>query len=134
MGEDKNITFGVHLMIDGYNAPAEALRDRERLEHALAEIPPSLGMYNLIDPVVAEVGANNRKDPGGLSGVVLIAESHLSFHTFPGRGFVTIDLYTCQDELDTDALLTKLKESFQFTDEDVHVLNRGQRYPSADIH
>ncbi|MFV0385583.1 S-adenosylmethionine decarboxylase, partial [Paracoccus sp. (in: a-proteobacteria)] len=74
-----------------------------------------------------------KKDPGGLSGFVMIAESHISFHTFPGRGFVTIDLYTCQCDLDRDAVTSRLMDAFQLEDADIYVQERGLRYPVADI-
>ena len=71
-----------------------------------------MGMHAINEPVVVEVGPKNRKDPGGLSGFVMIAESHISFHTFPKRGFVTIDVYTCQNELDTDKLTREFTDFF----------------------
>ncbi len=55
-----------------------------------------------------EVGPKNRKDPGGISGFVMIAESHFSLHTFPARRFVTLDIYTCQNSLDTAAITAQL--------------------------
>ena len=60
-------------------------------------------MHKLIEPIVVEVGQLSDKDPGGLSGYVLIAESHISIHTFPLRGFVSADVYTCQNSLDARA-------------------------------
>lgn len=129
-----NFFFGVHFMVDGYQAPSDILRDRPRLEQALKSIPDKMGMYTISEPVVVEVGPNNKKDPGGISGVVLIAESHLSFHTFPARGFVTIDVYTCKDTLDTDKLLEELKAVFQFQEAETHYVERGRNYPSNDIY
>lgn len=125
--------FGVHFMIDGYGAPPETLKDTEALTNALTAIPDSMGMHCISEPVVVEVGPNNKKDPGGLSGVVLIAESHFAFHTFPNRGFVTIDVYTCKDTLNTEKLLTLLKNTFKFTSEETYLIERGRSYPSADI-
>lgn len=131
---NNNFFFGVHFMVDGYNAPSAALQNRKQLEAALTSIPEKMGMYTISEPVVVEVGPNNKKDPGGISGVVLIAESHLSFHTFPARGFVTIDVYTCKDSLDTEKLLSELKAVFQFQDEETHYVERGRNYPRNDIH
>lgn len=128
-----NFFFGVHFMVDGYNAPATVLKDRSVLETALATIPKNMGMYTISEPTIVEVGANNKKDPGGLSGVVLIAESHISFHTFPSRGFVTIDVYTCKDSLNTDKLLVELRSAFKFTSEETHLIERGRNYPTADL-
>jgi S-adenosylmethionine decarboxylase len=124
--------FGVHFMVDGYNAPKEALEDKGALLDMLKTLPGKMSMYAISEPLVVEVGPNNKKDPGGLSGIVLIAESHISFHTFPRRGFVTIDIYTCADELDTDQLLKEIKKVFKFTDEDTHYIKRGVRYPQTD--
>lgn len=126
--------FGVHLMVDGYGAPFSKLRDKELLKHMLDTIPAKIGMHNISEPYVIEVGPKNRKDPGGLSGFVLIAESHLSFHTFPSRGFVTIDMYTCQDELPIDTLITEFKTVFEFKDAETHVVKRGSKYPTENIY
>jgi len=125
--------FGVHLMLDGYGADPEVLSNKELLTAMLTEIPHKIGMHTISTPLVVEVGPLNRKDPGGLSGFVLIAESHLSFHTFPKRGFVTIDMYTCQNELDTETLTSLLKEMFKFTDVDIFIQPRGTRYPSENL-
>lgn len=126
--------FGIHLMVDGYGAPREILKDAVLLKQMLLEIPVEMGMHTISEPLVVEVGPKNRKDPGGLSGVVLIAESHFSFHTFPDRGFVTLDVYTCQNFLDTEKLITQFKEVFQFTHVETHIQPRGLRYPSANIY
>lgn len=126
--------FGVHLMLDGYNADKEMLQNAEALKNMLADIPVKMGMHTICEPVVVEVGPKNRKDPGGLSGFVLIAESHLSFHTFPSRGFVTVDVYTCQNELDTDKLVQELTDAFDIKRSDVYIQKRGVTYPSENIY
>ena len=92
-----------------------------------------MGMHTICDPVVVEVGGNCVKDPGGLSGFVMIAESHISFHTFPARGFVTIDLYTCQNDVDTDTIANRLMTAFGIVDSDIYVQQRGMRYPAQDL-
>lgn len=128
-----NFFFGVHFMVDGYGAPADVLKDKHALHAALEEIPKQMSMHSISDPVVVEVGPNNKKDPGGVSGVILIAESHFAFHTFPSRGFVTIDVYTCKDNLDTEKLLLELKQVFKFTSEETYYIERGQNYPTNDV-
>lgn len=125
-------TFGLHLMIDGYDADPGRLADATLLHDLLDRIPQALGMHPICTPVVVAVGPKNRKDPGGLSGFVMIAESHLSFHTFPARRFVTIDLYTCQNQMDVPRLTTLLAEGFGISDLDLHCQPRGLRYPVAD--
>ena len=126
--------FGVHIMIDGYFASGAAMTQTSTLKELLTGLPVELGMHKICEPVVVEVGANCKKDPGGLSGFVMIAESHISFHTFPGRGFVTIDLYTCQNDIDREAICSRLVSAFGIGDADIYIQERGQRYPISNLH
>lgn len=125
--------FGIHVMVDGYGASPALLADRAYLLALLYELPKELGMHRICEPEVVEVGPMNPKDSGGISGFVMIAESHISFHTFPKRGFVTMDLYTCQAQMNGQILAAKLKKAFGLTDADVFIQPRGTRYPSTDI-
>lgn len=47
--------------------------------------------------------------PHGVTGVVVIAESHLAIHTWPEHGFAAVDLFSCGDKLDTVACVSYLK-------------------------
>lgn len=125
--------FGVHVMIDGYAASGPFMTDEAALRQLLVDLPQEMGMTPICTPVVVSVGPNCLKDPGGLSGFVMIAESHISFHTFPGRGFVTIDLYTCQTDVDRPATIDRLMRAFHLVDADVYVQERGVRYPAQDL-
>jgi len=133
MENSKTTQFGVHYMLDGYGASSNILSDKEALAEILNTLPSKMGMHSLHEPVVVEVGEKNTKDPGGLSGFVMIAESHISFHTFPKRGFVTIDVYTCQNNLDTDKLTAELTEAFQISEVDEYIKKRGTKYPTENI-
>jgi S-adenosylmethionine decarboxylase len=126
--------FGVHFMLDGYGASEDTLKDKLLLTNMLRNVPTAMGMHIINKPVVVEVGPKNRKDPGGISGFVMIAESHISFHTFPARGFVTIDVYTCQNNLDTDKLKDEFTKAFMLESTDIHIQKRGVRYPSENIY
>lgn len=132
--EPETEQFGVHLMVDGYGASREILKNKELLTKMLHDIPTEMGMHTISEPVVVEVGPKNRKDPGGLSGVVLIAESHFSFHTFPDRGFVTLDIYTCQNSLDTQKFIEKFKDVFKLTRVESYIQPRGIKYPTQNIY
>ena len=125
--------FGVHLMIDGYRANGPLMTDAAALRRLLDTLPRDMGMHAICAPVVVEVGPNCHKDPGGLSGFVMIAESHISFHTFPARGFVTIDLYTCQAGLDRQGTIDRLLDAFGIAEAEVHVQDRGLRYPAENL-
>lgn len=125
--------FGVHIMLDGYDADGPVMRDSAALERLLRDLPGEMGMHAICAPVVVNVGANCAKDPGGLSGFVMIAESHISFHTFPARRFVTMDLYTCRTGTDVEAVVARLTAAFGLRDVEVHVQRRGLRYPAENL-
>jgi len=126
--------FGTHYILDGYGANPEILKDTTSLKAMLTTLVTEMHMHAISDTIVVEVGEKNTKDPGGVSGFVMIAESHISFHTFPKRGFVTIDVYTCQNDLDTDTLTQKFTENFSLKDIDVQVIKRGTKYPTENLY
>lgn len=126
--------FGVHLTLDGYGGSRDLLADRDHVLACLSELPERLGMHKLAEPFLVELGHHSDKDPGGVSGFVLIAESHISIHTFPLRGFVSADVYTCQNSLDTDRICQYFAEAFDLQDLEINVVRRGTRYPKHNIY
>jgi S-adenosylmethionine decarboxylase len=126
--------FGVHLTLDGYGGARARLADLATVQDTLSELPELLGMHKLAAPTVLEVNHLSDKDPGGLSGYVLIAESHIAIHTFPLRGFVSADVYTCQNSLDTDRIRAYFEERFGLQDVETNLIRRGTRYPKFNIY
>ncbi|MGH6919924.1 MAG: adenosylmethionine decarboxylase [Geminicoccaceae bacterium] len=126
--------FGVHLTLDGYGGSLRLLADCEHVRKCLSELPERLGMHKLIQPSVMELGQLSPKDPGGVSGFVMIAESHISIHTFPLRGFVSADVYTCQNSLDSERICQYFADAFELQDLEVNLVKRGTRYPQHNIY
>ncbi len=118
--------FGQHLMIDGYGGERDRLEDLEGLYRFLDEYPAKMGMTKIMPPYVFKYKGSKPKD-WGLSGVVLIAESHISIHTFPDRGYVNIDIFSCRD-FDPSASLDDVKRAFSLRDVKVWTLERGLEY------
>ena len=65
-------------------------------------------------------------NPIGLSGVVVIAESHLAVHTWPEHGAVCIDLFTCSHEMDPTRALEFLFETFGARTMELERVTRGR--------
>jgi S-adenosylmethionine decarboxylase len=126
--------FGVHLTLDGYGGSRQLLADMDHVRACLGELPELLGMHKLIEPMVVEVNQLSDKDPGGLSGYVLIAESHISIHTFPLRGFVSADVYTCQNSLEAERIRQYFADAFALQDVETNLIRRGTRYPQYNIY
>jgi S-adenosylmethionine decarboxylase len=133
MKKTETCNFGVHLMVDGYEGDPVKLSSRESVIKFLNELPDKLGMHKITKPVAKEFDGNDIKDPGGYSGFVMIAESHISIHTFPARKFVSIDVYTCKNEMDKDFVLSHLKETFGLGDMEINYVNRGTKYPLKNL-
>ena len=63
--------------------------------------------------------------PQGASGVVLLAESHLSFHTWPEHGLVTLDIYTCGDPTGAETAFDYIVDQLKPDTMDCKRLRRG---------
>jgi S-adenosylmethionine decarboxylase len=126
--------FGIHLTLDGYGGSQQLLADAERVLAVLSELPARLGMHKLTEPLVMDLEQLSPKDPGGVSGFVMIAESHISIHTFPLRGFISADVYTCQDALDTEQICQYFADAFGLEDLEINLVRRGTRYPQRNIY
>lgn len=127
------MNFGVHLTLDGYGGNHGKLNDKALVLSFLNELPLKMEMKKLTNPEVYFAEGNNLKDPGGWSGFVVIEESHISIHTFPGRGFVSADVYTCKSELDEEFVKSYITNMFELKDLETNFIKRGTRYPSSDI-
>lgn len=64
-------------------------------------------------------------NPYGVSGVIVIAESHLTIHTWPEYGYASVDLYTCGDSCDPALAFNYLQEKFQASDSNYVEFARG---------
>jgi len=126
--------FGEHLTIDGYGGDYELLNDEKNCLSTILELPNLLGMHALSQPVLVSAPDNQLKDPGGWSGFVIIAESHIAFHSFPKRGFVSADIYTCQNGLDTEKIVAYFKEKFALQEVETNFIKRGLLYPAQNIY
>lgn len=129
----KTCNFGEHLTIDGYGGNPKKLNDKKLILKCLRELPTIIGMKKLSQPEVYPAPANGGKDPGGWSGFVVIAESHISIHTFPARRFVSIDAYTCKNGLKKDFIIRYFKKVFELKEMEINFIKRGKKYPKFNI-
>ena len=83
-------------------------------------------MTKIVPP---QVYTYHGQKPGdwGVSGFVLIAESHISIHTFPDRGYVNIDIFSCK-EFDPASSLEDVKATFSLPQVNVWTLERGLEF------
>lgn len=131
--KEDTITFGLHFTLDGYGGDPQKLSNLELIFQLLDELPEKLGMTKMTLPYVVHWPGKQIKDSGGISGFVMIAESHISIHTFWKRGFATVDVYTCNNQLDTKFIISYFKNPLEFKEIETHLIKRGPNYPARNI-
>ena len=67
----------------------------------------------------------HRFNPHGVSGVVVIAESHLSIHTWPEYGYAAVDIFTCGEQCKPEDALELLKATLGSNRCDIRLVERG---------
>ena len=113
----------MHLVIDGYSGDPARMWDVELVRTFLEEAPTALGMTKLCEPQVLAYDARKVED-AGVSGFVIIAESHISIHTFPNRNYVNMDVFSCK-AFDHEQALERCKELFSLGEVRTWLLDRG---------
>ncbi|MCL5988907.1 MAG: adenosylmethionine decarboxylase [Candidatus Thermoplasmatota archaeon] len=103
------VAVGFHILADLYGID-------ERLISSVDDIYPIVEKA-VVDGNLTKISSDYYQfKPVGASGIVLLAESHLSFHTWPEHGLVTMDIYTCGNPLNAeralDSAIEQLKPQF----------------------
>lgn len=108
--------------------------------HVIAELwgcnPNMLDNLEMTEKVMVdaalEAGADIREvtfhkfNPQGISGVVVISESHLTIHTFPEHGYASVDVYTCGETIDPNVAAQAIAEYLEAKTIDSMEIPRGQ--------
>lgn len=97
--------LGRHVLAEFYGCPAEILNDMQRIERTMVDAALEAGAE------IREV-AFHKFSPQGVSGVVVISESHLAIHTWPELGYAAVDVFTCGETVDPWVSCNYLKEHF----------------------
>lgn len=89
MAENTN-SLGRHILVEAWGCRNDSLNDLPGIRRAMINAAEAAGA------TVLDVSFR-RFAPQGVSGVVIISESHLTIHTWPEHGYAAIDLFTCGD-------------------------------------
>jgi len=119
--------FGPHLVFDGYQCPVERLEDFAYLYRLLDTMPERIHMTKIMPPYVFRSGRRGESNRGW-SGFVLIAESHISLHTFPSGRYVNADIFSCES-FDVEDALSALKRAFSPLRVEWKLFDRGREFP-----
>jgi len=123
--------YGPHLMLDLNNCDPETLNDLDACYQLLNDIPEKIGMTKITRPYVFRYEGSYENDDG-ITGVVIIAESHISLHAYPRKNFVFVDLFSCKP-FDVEGAKHYIIDYFKSKSPKVHLQIRGEEFPDAVV-
>ena len=121
--------YGPHLMLDLAECNPDILDDLNACFGLLNDLPEKIGMTMITQPYVFRYKAPIPEDEG-ITGVTVIAESHISLHTYPRKGFAFVDLFSCKP-FDIKTAQECIVQFFGCKSPSVHLQHRGAAFPTA---
>ena len=99
-------TLGRHILIEFYNCDEEILKTPQVIEKRMNEAA-KVANATIVQSVF------HYFNPYGVSGAVIISESHLAIHTWPEYGYAAVDVFTCGDKINPWTAFKYLEEVFK---------------------
>ncbi|MFO7173949.1 MAG: adenosylmethionine decarboxylase [Bacillota bacterium] len=97
--------LGRHILAEVYGCDPTVINDVEKVERILVDAALKAGAE------IREV-AFHKFSPQGVSGMVIISESHLAVHTWPELGYAAVDVFTCGEHVDPWVSMRYICEAF----------------------
>ncbi len=119
--------FGPHLTLDLNQCNQKKLKDLDFVSQLLNELPDLIGMTKITQPYVFRYSGLVPEDKG-ITGFIVIAESHISIHTFEAKDYVFIDLFSCK-HFDYEFAKQYLIKAFESKNPKTHLIMRGENFP-----
>ena len=110
--------LGRHLLIELYDCDRELLNDAQNIEKLMCSAAEEAGAT-----IVSS--HSNLFNPYGVSGVVVIAESHVTIHTWPEHGYAAVDVFTCGENVNPWVIQEVLEKAFSAKETAAVEMQRG---------
>ena len=110
--------LGAHLLVELKDCNAEVLKDLGKVKETMVSAAKE-AKATIIDVSFHEF------NPFGISGMVVIAESHLSIHTWPEYAYAAVDIFTCGDIIKPEAAAQYLITRFESKNPSIVEMKRG---------
>lgn len=112
-------SLGNQIVAEFYSCDPQLLNDVAFIEQAMTSAADKAGAH-----IVTQTF--HHFSPHGVSGAVIIAESHLAIHTWPEYGYAAVDLFTCGDTVSAERALLHLRKAFKAEQVSTMEIRRGQ--------
>ena len=111
--------LGRHILVEFYECNEDILNDENYIEQEMLE-----GTRKANATIVSS--SFHKFSPHGVSGVIVIAESHVAIHTWPEYQYAAVDIFTCGETIDPWVIFRYLEEKFESKHSSRLELKRGQ--------
>ncbi len=111
-------SVGTHCILDLYDCPTDLLDDRSFIEQALRDAAEQ-GLTTLLKEI------SHQFNPHGVTALGLLAESHLSIHTWPEHCYAAVDLFTCGQDAEPQRACLFLVQRLQAKRHSLNIIARG---------
>lgn len=128
---DLDNAFGPHLMLDCSGCNYDKINDVTTVFNFLNDLPELIGMTKITQPYVFPYSGLVPEDKG-VTGIVIIAESHLTFHSFTEKDYFFFDLFSCKP-FDVEKALQHVVETFEVKNVVRHDAVRGLDFPRSAV-
>ncbi|MFC1976727.1 adenosylmethionine decarboxylase [Chloroflexota bacterium] len=113
-----NKEFGSHFIIELINCSPDRLRKVRDVERIMGEVV-------LKSKSTVVESSFHQFQPEGVTGMILIKESHFALHTWPEEGYVAADIFTCGQEMDPYIAIEVMKDRFEAGEVRYQIIKRG---------
>jgi len=110
--------LGTHLLVELRECNPKILKSLEKVRNAMVSAAKE-AKATIIDTSFREFS------PFGISGIVVIAESHFTIHTWPEYGYAALDIFTCGDIIKPEVAVSYLIEKFECKNPSIVEMKRG---------
>ncbi len=115
-------TCGTHCILEMYDCPGELLNDRDHVVKSICKASRH-GLATLLKHV------SYKFHPQGVTALCLLAESHISIHTWPEKGYAAVDIFTCGNTANPRLACDYMIDAFQSGRQNLRVIPRGMFAP-----
>ena len=110
--------LGQHILVEFYNCDKDIIDSEVKISELLTQ-SAKISNATIIKTTIHKFA------PQGVSGVIVIAESHFAIHTWPEFNYVSLDIFSCGNNIDTSKAIEFLKKEFNSTKSEIKHIVRG---------
>jgi S-adenosylmethionine decarboxylase len=125
--QDPQVPVGTHCMLELYGCPVELLNNVEFIKQTLVDAA-EIARSTLLERITHQF------HPQGVTALALLAESHISIHTWPENGYIAADVFTCGEHTTPVEACEFIARAFKSSKHLLMKLPRGKFSPTVQPH